>query len=90
VDKKKPDQKKLPVVLKQLWIVTVQGTRYDAGCSYHLTETDRVAMVQETANRQSTDMHGELEEPLGDPVPIHTTPEYYERIKASPHGLRLK
>lgn len=81
----------LPVVLKQAWIVILpDGRNFDAGSSYHLTKETRDAMISEVASRLSTDMEGEREEPIGDPFPIHTTPEYYEKIKNSPHGLRVK
>lgn len=81
----------LPVVLKQSWIVVLpDGRTFDAGSSYHLTEESRNALVSEVASRLSTDMEGEREEPIGDPFPIHTTPEYHEKIKNSPHGLRVK
>ncbi len=80
-----------PMVYKQLWIVVLpNGRRYNAGASYHLTPADRDAMVTEVASRLSTDMEGEREEPVGDAVEIATSPHYYEKIKSTPHGIRVR
>lgn len=86
-----PKNNELPIVLKQLWVVVMpHGAAYEAGVSYHLTEADRDRMIAEVAERLSTDMAGEREEPIGEPEPIHTTPDYYERIKSTPCGLRVR
>lgn len=86
-----PQPKNLVTVIRQKWIlITPQGSTYDYGSSYHLSEPDRLAMIQEVAERLSTDMEAEREEPIGDPEALQTTPEYYEKIKATTHGLRVK
>ncbi len=80
-----------PMVYKQLWVVVLpNGRRYNAGASYHLTQADRDAMVTEVASRLSTDMEGEREEPIGDAVLIATSPHYYQKIKSTPHGIRVR
>ncbi len=86
-----PQPKNLVTVIRQKWIlITPQGSTYDYGSSYHLSEPDRLAMIQEVASRLSTDMEAEREEPIGDPEALATTPEYAEKIKATTHGLRVK
>ncbi len=86
-----PQPKNLVTVIRQRWIlITPQGSSYDYGSSYHLNEPDRIAMIQEVAERLGTDMEAEREEPIGDPEALQVTPEYYEKIKATIHGLRVK
>lgn len=78
-------------VLQQRWTVTLPtGTTYEAGSSYHLTLADRDAMAQGVADRLNTDLAGEHEEPIGDPVELQVTPGLYEQIKQTPHGLRVR
>jgi len=78
-------------VLKQLWIVILpDGRRFQAGASYHLTEQDRDAMVGEVAERLGTDIESERMEPVGDPVTVYTAKEFYEKIKLTTHGLRVR
>jgi len=78
-------------VLQQRWTVTLPtGVIYDAGSSYHLTLADRDAMAQGVADRLNTDLSGEHEEPIGDPVEIRVTADLYEQIKRSPLGLRVR
>jgi hypothetical protein len=80
-----------PLIVKQLWIVVLpDGRKYNAGSSYHLTDADRLQMVGDVASRLSTDMEGEREEPIGDPVQMTCSPNFYEKIKSTPHGLRLR
>lgn len=78
-------------VLKQLWVVMIEGgARYDAGSSYHIDFAQRDRMVQSAAERLSTDMQGELEEPAGDPVPIQVSEVSYDKIASSPVGVRVR
>jgi hypothetical protein len=80
----------LPVVLKQRWIVTMpDGTRYDAGSSYHLSEAHRVAYVQEVAGRL-TGPDSELEEPIGDPAPVPMRENFYREIVRAGGSYRIK
>lgn len=86
-----PQPKNLVPVIRQKWIlITPQGSSYDYGSSYHLTEPDRLAMIQEVAERLGTDMETEREEPIGEPEILQTTPEYYKKIQQSRLGLRVK
>lgn len=79
------------MVLKQLWIVVLpDGAAFDAGASYHLSVADRDSLVNEIAARLATDMAGEREEPLGDPVEVPVRRAYFEKIQQSPHGLRVR
>lgn len=91
---KKPPDGVLPLVLRQRWILVLpDGRVYDDGVSYHLTEADRDAMVQGVADRLSTAVDEPLSEPVGDPEPVHTTPQYYQKLLESQalggYGIRL-
>lgn len=83
-------KEQLPIVLKQLWIVTLpDGSRYDAGVSYHLSEAHRAAYVQEIASRLSgPDV--EREEPIGDAVSMHVRENWYQEIVRNGGTHRLK
>ena len=86
-----PKKPRMPIVIRQHWVtVTPDGTVFDGDMSYHLTEPDRVAMVSEVASRSGMNMETEREEPTGDPEPIHTTEEHYQKIRATTHGLRVR
>jgi hypothetical protein len=78
---KKPADSSLPVVFRQRWVLVLpDGRVYDDGVSYHLTESDRNAMVQGMADRLSTAVDEPLHEPVGDPEPVHVGREYYQKL----------
>ncbi len=80
----------LPIALKQLWIVTLpDGTRLNAGVSYHLSEAHRTAYVQEVASRL-VGPDSEQEEPIGDPVPVHMKENFYIEIQRNGGSFRVK
>lgn len=84
-----------PIVLRQRWVVVIGSSTYDAGYSYHLTETDREAFVSEAmslndrldaAEREFTGH----EEPLGEPELFQTTEVHVLRVKQTRHGQRAR
>ena len=76
-----------PVVIRQAWMVTLKdGSRHDAGHSFHLKEEDRVRYVYDAM--LITDPESTFEA-IGEPEPIHVTEEQYALIQASYHGLRV-
>lgn len=85
-----PPKEPLPVVLKQLWTVTLpNGVIYDAGASYHLSEAHRSAFVAQVASRL-IGPDDEHEEPCGDPVPVHVREATYQEIARLGGSDRVK
>lgn len=81
-----------PVVYRQSWIfvTSADGKAHEAGCSYHAQLEDVALFVSDyLATATTSDLAGH-EEPLGEPVAIHTTEEYYDRVLATAHGLRSR
>ena len=79
-----------PIVLEQIWVATLpDGTRCDAGSSYHLSEVERAAYVQQIASRL-TGPDTEQEEPIGEPIPIHVPQHFYQEIVKAGGSYRVK
>ncbi len=81
-----------PIVYRQSWIFVPEfgEPALEAGCSYHAKIEDVALFVSDYLSTFSPHENAGSEEPLGEPVPIHTTEEYYDRICATAHGSRSR
>jgi hypothetical protein len=71
-------------------MVLATGQVLEAGASYHLRLEDVGHFVSDYLSTESPlDSQGH-EEPLGDPIALHTTQDFYRRVRETAHGIRSR
>ena len=89
-----PPQRNYRVLCQQWTEYNQGGGMAPAGCTYHVTETDRDAYEERHWNHLRIEHHGELPDPYdgpnGDPYWVDITLPVYDKLLKSPlPGLRL-
>lgn len=78
----------LQLVICQLWYESERGWGWRPdGFSLHLTEQDRLAFIRRYWEEMPNETPSEYSKETKEPFNVGVTPEIYERLKASEHGI---